>query len=147
MKRIIASFLFSTILFGNICFANDSKIPQTVLSSFKTKFQDAQSISWSDTKEFYKVGFSLNGQAYYAFYSHEGSFVALSRQVDVTQMPLLLQQNLQKKYGKFTVHSIVQMEQDDAFAYYADLQGEKINLIVKSGSGGEWTEFMRTKKK
>ena len=147
MKRFIISLLFSTLLFGNISLANNGKIPETVLSSFKMRFHDAQTISWTDSKEYYKVAFSSNGQSYCAFYSHEGNFVALSRQVAITQLPLLLQHNLQKRYEKYTICSVVELEQDDSISYYAEMVNEKTNLIVKCGLTGEWVEFLKTKKK
>ncbi|MFL5809387.1 MAG: hypothetical protein ACJ749_07675 [Flavisolibacter sp.] len=147
MKHFIISFLFSTLLFGNICLANNTNIPQTVLSSFKTRFHDAQSISWTDSKDYYKVWFSSNGQTYCAFYSHDEDFVAVTRQLDVTQLPLLLQHKLQKKYEKFAVCALLEVQQDDTISYYAELENDKTDLVIKSGLDGEWREFLRAKRK
>jgi hypothetical protein len=147
MKRFILSFLLSFLLVAQVCLANDTSIPGAVLSSFTSRFQNAQSISWSDTKDYYKVSFCLNAETYCAFYTREGSFVALSRQIPVTQLPLLMQQGLYKKYGAYTVSSVVEFEQDDIVSYYAEITSEKNNLIVKAGSTGEWNEFLKTRKK
>ena len=147
MKRLILSFMFSFLLFGQICLANDTKVPEVVMSLFKGKFQNAQAVSWSESKEYYKAEFILNDQSYCAFYSYEGNFIALSRQISVKQLPLLMQQSLLKKYEKYAITSVVEFQQDDTVTYYAGVENEKNSLIVKAGSSGEWNEYLRTKKK
>ena len=146
MKRFILSLAVSILLIGQ-SFANEASIPETVMASFQTRFQNAQSITWSDTKDHYTVRFSLNAQPYCAFYAYDGSFIALSRQISVTQLPLLMQESLQKQYKNYTVFSVLELQEENTVSYYVSMENAKTTLIVKTGSCPQWTEFMKTKKK
>ena len=114
------------------------KTPSAVVSSFERTFAKAETPIWSAVTGLYRVDFSVNKENLSAFFSAAGELIATSRDIAPTQLPISLQSSLEKHFGHYTVSSLFEIDQNDGIFYYAKVNNQKSEILLKSTSFGEW---------
>jgi len=137
MKKIISIALILVAFSTAHAFAQTST-PSAVVGSFEHKFINAEKASWTVVKTLYRVDFSLQNQSLTAFFSGDGELVASSRNITPMQLPISLNSSLEKHFGKYIVSSLFEVDEHDEIHYYAKVNNQKTEILLKSTSYGDW---------
>jgi len=144
-KTILALTLMITLSVSNV-FASEEKVSPQVLNAFKSEFTSAKEVDWTVSTRYYKAAFSLNGQRIFAYYSLEGEFMGLSRNLSTQQLPLHLMNTIQKTFSSdYWVSDLFELSNSDGSAYYITLENADTITVMKS-TGDNWTVYDRKKK-
>ena len=146
MKPLFILLTIISAFFGNSAFANDEKnVTPSVRKSFQRSFIDAKEVHWVTRKEFYKAEFELNGESMRAYYSLEGKFLAASKNLRTTQLPLALRADIKKEYVNFWVTDLFELSSEQETSYFITLEDADTKLVLKS-SGNGWRTYQKTTK-
>ncbi len=126
-------------------FATDENVNQKVLDAFKTEFSTAKEVEWSVGSNYYKATFNYNGKYVFAYYSENGDLLGLTRYLSPVDLPIALQNNLQKSYEGFWVSDLFEASKNDGTIYYITLENADAKVILKS-SGNSWDIYDKIKK-
>lgn len=114
--------------------SNREMIAPAVVASFQKTFNNASEVSWSSSRDFYKVQFLLNNQYITAFYDADGGLLALTKNISSTQLPILLDANLRAQYDGYWISELIECSTNDEVSYYVTLENANEKLILKSYS-------------
>ena len=108
-KSILMWAMMLTVAITSAFANNEETISQRAVSSFKKDFIEAQDVKWETTKDFVKATFKMNDQVLYAYYSQEGEFMALTRNIVSTQLPINLLSELKKNYSAYWISDLFEV--------------------------------------
>ena len=145
MKSIVIAFTLLTSVFTKSSFANDGIVNPEVLKSFQTTFATAKNADWSHSDDLYKVQFALEGQIITAFYRHDGTMAALTRNISFYQLPVSLQAGIKNEYKDYWMADLLEVSNDEGAQYYVTLENADTRLVLKSTSG-TWSSFQKQRK-
>ena len=146
MKHVFfATALLIATAFSNATFAADKTNP-IVQQAFQNNFSTAKDVEWTVSENLYKATFTFNGQVVTAFYSADGSQLALSRNIATHQLPVTLQAELKKNYKDYWVSDLFEMNDADGLSYYITVENGDSKVVLKSQSSYSWGLFQKTKK-
>ncbi|RYY85457.1 MAG: hypothetical protein EOO15_16985 [Chitinophagaceae bacterium] len=137
---LIASF---TTLLSN---ARTLEVTPAVLHSFQSTFGNAKEVSWNSSNELYTARFTLDGQHINAYYSGEGDLIALTRNVTISQLPVLLQANLKKESKSAWITEIFEYANNEGTFYYATLENADMKITLRSSDNSEWSIYRKVDK-
>jgi hypothetical protein len=147
MKPLLIAFTLLASLFTTTSFAkDDEKVAPVVLQSFQSQFTQAKEATWTLSENFYKVQFSMNGQYATAFYSSNGSMVALTRNITTLQLPVTLQAELKKDFENYWVSNLFEVTTNGTLEYYLTLETADTKVVLKSEGVTTWTTFQKIRK-
>lgn len=147
MKKGILSLALMLMIGITSTFAkNYEGVNQRVISSFQREFTNAKDVKWESSKEFAKATFSLNGQIMFAYYSEEGQLLAMTRNIQSSQLPINLLNNLKKDYNSFWITDLFEMASGNETAYYVTLESSDSMVVLKSTDSMNWELFKKEKK-
>lgn len=147
MKKGILSLALMLMIGITSTFAkNYEGVNQRVISSFQREFTNAKDVKWESSKEFAKATFSLNGQIMFAYYSEEGQLLAMTRNIQSSQLPINLLNNLKKDYNSFWITDLFEMASGNETAYYVTLESTDSMVVLKSTDSMNWEVFKKEKK-
>ena len=142
MKKYMIALSFFCSLYITGSYAQE--VTNTaVLNSFKSSFDVAQDVNWSQVKDLDRADFTMDDQQVVAFFGSEGDIVATSRDVTLLQIPLSLKTGLKKNFGDYTLVSIFELNDENGTAYYATIKNEKREYTLKSNTSGEWMIYKK----
>jgi hypothetical protein len=142
---MISIALFLTT-FSTTAFAKDGDVSPVVLKSFQNQFTTATEANWSTAQNLYKVQFVLNSQHVVAFYSNEGSLVALTRNITSVQLPVALQAELKKDYEQFWISDLFELNNEEGTTYYVTLENADNKVVLKGSTFNSWSTYQKSKK-
>ncbi len=96
MKRIIISILTFTVLMLN---AQTDDLPQKVKDAFYGKYPKARDIIWKIGNNNYEIEFYQAGDMFTSIFDKEGNWIETGVVIADGELPLNLQQELNKKYA------------------------------------------------
>ncbi len=140
LLTVIASFFTKTSL------ANDAVVSPAVLKSFQSSFANAKEIGWSLTKNLYKASFTLDGQFINAYYNNEGIFVAMTRNITTSQLPIALQTTIKNEYTAFWISDLFEIANEEGTSYYITLENADTKLVLKSTNNAAWSKYQKNHK-
>ncbi len=143
---IIAIAIFVAGTFTQTANANPGKTNPAVQQSFQNNFSGATNVEWTITENLYKASFTYNGQVVTAFYSTDGTQLALTKNLSSDQLPVTLQAELKKHYGNYWVSDLFEMNDASGVHYYITLETGESKVVLKSQSSFNWGVFQKTKK-
>ena len=85
-KRIALLLLVAPAFFGSAQ-AQFRKIPGVVTDSFKVRYPNAASASWSDKMSYFQVDFKLDSAQYLAKYDSQGQWKGSEQTITADQLP------------------------------------------------------------
>lgn len=147
MKKGILSLALMLMIGITSTFAkNVEGVNQRVIASFQKEFTNAKDVKWESSREFAKATFSLNGQIMFAYYSEEGQLLAMTRNIQSSQLPINLLNNLKKDYNSFWITDLFEMASGNETAYYVTLESGDSVVVLKSTDSMNWELFKKEKK-
>jgi hypothetical protein len=138
---LVLMMSFSTSFAGTITGINEK-----ITESFKKDCATAEDVQWEKSSSFVKATFKLSGQIMFAYYSEEGSLMAVSRNITATQLPIGLLNEVKKNYREFWISDLFEIAMNNETAYYITLQNGDYTLVMKSNGGSSWDVFKKERK-
>jgi ABC-type uncharacterized transport system fused permease/ATPase subunit len=121
-------------------------INEKVQSAFKQEFVQAKEVTWDKVNDFYRAVFKLNDDVMTAYFSEEGSFLGVVRNLLSTQLPINLQTSLQKQYANYWISSLFEYAKEDGNGYYITIENADQTVVLQSGNGISWSVYSKNKK-
>lgn len=147
MKRTSLLFALTFVLLvGNVSASEFEDVNKKVISSFNKEFVAAKNIKWSSADNFLKVSFTLNEHSFFAYYSAEGERIALTRHIEIRNLPLNLSAEIQNSYSSYWITDAFEVVGKTDSAYYAIIESADYRITLKSASLSEWSIFKRESK-
>ncbi|MBN8666545.1 MAG: hypothetical protein J0M30_03515 [Chitinophagales bacterium] len=144
-KTILALVLMFTMGISSV-FAGEEAVSPQVLTAFKSEFASAKEVNWTVSSRYYKAAFSLNGQRIYAYYSLEGQYLGMSRNLTTQQLPLHLMSTIQKTFSNdHWVTDLFELSNEEGNNYYLTLESADFITVLKS-NGDNWTVYEKKRK-
>jgi hypothetical protein len=131
MKKVLFSALLAVALITNTFATGENRISSLVLNSFKVDFKDAKDVSWSSNTGYAKASFILDKRQMEVFYNTDGTIFAISKKIDLEELPVYAKRTFAKRYAGFTVKEAIKFEGMDENAYYISAENEKVSVILK----------------
>lgn len=128
MKRL----LFLSALFVSLAilpsFANAANIPGALQSFFKT-FRGAQNVNWTEVDDMLRVGFTMDGQQEFAYYSSD-ELVVVAREITTEDLPEALRAQL-AQYPGYNVAQVFELEKNKSKEYCVMLESPSKHINLK----------------
>lgn len=145
MKKILIIIgLFVTA--GTAAFASDEKVSPRAVSSFNAEFTAAQDVQWQTGDKYYRAAFTMNDQRIFAYYSLDGDLMSVARYISSLQLPINLFNDLKKEHSEYWISDLFEVSNSEGLHYYITLETSDTKLMLRSGNGGNWNEYKKTKK-
>ncbi|HET9825884.1 MAG TPA: hypothetical protein VFP87_11150, partial [Chitinophagaceae bacterium] len=132
MKTIMIMMVMMLTLTTSWAFTGEEPINKQALQAFRTEFAGANDAAWSIDHDYYRVTFTLNSQKLFAYYSMDGEFMAVTRYLSSTQLPLNLQSGLKKYYGDYWLTDLFELANTSGTSYHVTLEKANGKIILKS---------------
>lgn len=147
MKQIIMLALVLTTIATSAFANNTDAINQKVLTSFSKSFAKAEDVKWELRKDLYKATFRINGQTMFAYYNGAGQEVAVSRNINISQLPIDLASELYSFYNNgYWMTELFEVSADGVTSYYATIENGTHVTILKADGVSAWMVFKKDKK-
>ena len=127
-------------------FAGEEKVTSTVLNAFNNEFTTAKEVEWTAGNNYFKATFKYNNMYVFAFYSTEGELLGLTHYLSPVDLPMSLQNNIQKEYKDYWISDLFEMVKDGTTSYYITLEKADKTIILHSSGGNEWSLVKKIKK-
>jgi hypothetical protein len=142
MKKRLVILATAFALSLSAAFAQDinvKPVPASVVKELHKEFKNASNVQWKITNNFYKASFGFDDYLLEAFYSYEGKFIGVSRNISVEQLPMSLVWEAKEKASTFTVANLFELlTTDRGTEYFITYKNDKETKTYKS-SGEDWT--------
>jgi hypothetical protein len=147
MKKLLTAVVLSSVLLMNTAFANKNEnVSYQVENAFKKEFTQASDVSWQKTDNYYKASFKMNNEIMTAFFTPEGEYIAVVRNVLSTQLPITLQNSLKKEYEDYWITDLFEFARPDSNGYFITVQNADQVVILQSTNGYSWSTYSKSKK-
>ena len=148
MKKLLIIATAIMLFFSTTAFTSiPDPVNEEVQTAFLKKFKDAENVSWKKTGELNFAYFLMDATTYFAAYNDEADLVALSRKIDLAQLPLNIVQALKEKYAENELSATVtEMVMNGETSYYLTAENDKRILDLKCRTNGDIEVISKTKK-
>lgn len=143
-KYIVTIFTLFIIMSSTKSIAQSSFLSKAVITSFATQFQKASDVSWKITDNFNKATFRLNYQYMDAFFSNDGTLIAMSHNILSSELPIQLQLGIMKNYPGTWISDLFEYVVDGNSSYYITLENKDEKFILESTDNSDWHLYKRT---
>src|SRR3954451_23840850 len=131
MKNVFILALLAISLSISAFATGENRVSSVVLNSFKVDFKGAKDVSWSSRTGYAKAAFKLENRDMEVFYKPDGSIFAVSKKIELDELPVHAKRSFAKKYEGYTVKEAIAFESDDEDGYYISAENEKESVILK----------------
>ena len=141
MWTVILMCSFSTTFAGTI-----TGVDEKIVNNFKKDFSSAEEVQWEKGVNFAKATFKLSGLVMFAYYSEEGSLLAVTRNITTSQLPIGLMTQVKKNYSGYWISDLFEIAINGETSYYITLQNGDYSLVMKSNGNASWEVFKKERK-
>jgi hypothetical protein len=146
MKNLILSVFLSTSLATSAFATGESKISYFILNSFNSQFKGATNVSWTLKTGLAEASFIWNGRKTDVFYNSNGSIYAISKSIELDELPVSAKRAFAKRYSGYTVKEAIQYNGSEEQSYFVSAENEKENVIIKVDQHEFLSVFKLTRK-
>lgn len=148
MKKLTAIIISAIMLISTSSFAGTGEeVSEAIRTSFAKSFSTAQNVSWKKSQDLYFANFNQNTSKLFAAFNESGELVAVSRTIDISQVPLALARSLQEKYGDYYLaSSVIEMVLEGNTSYYINAESKTRSLEIRGTANGDIYIEKKTKK-
>ena len=137
VKKIMLTLMLASTVMTNV-FGSEDKVSPETLQAFHSRFQKAHSITWTAAGNYNKASFNYSGNWMYAWYTKDGKFVSVTRNVNSAELPFFLQSSLKNRYAGYWITDVIEESNKNGFSYYIKLENADRKIVLKSKSGSDW---------
>ena len=147
-KFLVLAVLFASVCSYSVKASEEDKVIPGVEKSFKKEFAGATYVKWEvlENREIFQANFIYNNERLSAFFDNDGSLLAVGRFILPSNMPLLVNKTMDKRFGGYEVKEVLEMVRGNETSYLVTLENEKARLIVNAYSNGGAYIFKKVKK-
>lgn len=120
--------------------AAEPKMSPRVVQAFETTFADAEDAQWSVVENLFKVDFTLDERAMFAFYNANGDLVVSGKYLKTKQLPKATQKKLADVAKGYSIAEVFEINDGLESKYYATLTNGSERKVVES-NGSKWSTF------
>ena len=146
MKKSLLAALLLVSLVTTAFAIGESKISYFILNSFKRDFKDAKNVVWTSKTGLAEASFMLNDRKTDVFYNANGSIYAISKSIELDQLPVSAKRAFAKRYEGYTVKEAIEYDGVEEQSYYISAENEKESAIIKVDQTGQLSIFKKSKK-
>jgi len=148
MKKLSAIIVSAALLISTSSFAGSAEeVSEAIKTAFAKSFSSAKNVNWKKTEDLYFANFQIEKNKLFAAFNESGELVAVSRTIDISQVPLALARALQERYADYYLLSTVtEMVLEGQTSYYISAESKTRSLELKCNANGEINVEKKTKK-
>lgn len=146
MKKIITILALVLTVSTSFAFTGPESVSSQALNTFNSEYIGATDATWTISKDFYQVAFTLDGQRMFAFYNKSGDFMAATQYISSVQLPNGLKKSLKNLMGNRWITDLFEVRHDDESSWYVTLESADQKIVLKS-NGGKWRVYQNMEKK
>ncbi|MEO5683321.1 MAG: hypothetical protein ABIQ88_11810 [Chitinophagaceae bacterium] len=147
MKKLITAVVLSTVLLVNAAFANKTEnVSYKVENAFNQEFGQAKEVNWQKTDNFYRAAFKMNNEVMTAYFTPQGDFMGVVRNMLSSQLPINLQTSLKKDYEGYWITELFEFAKPDSHGYFVTLHDADQVITLQSADGSSWSVYSKAKK-
>ena len=140
MKRLFVTLGLAASLISFSSFANE--ISPDVWKSFYHSFSKAENISWTEVDGMMRIGFTLNGQQHFAYYSDD-ELLVVATEIKTEALPASLQKDL-ATYADYKVTQVYELEKNNSKEYCVVLDKDSKHFTLKGRN--KWRVYVEERK-
>lgn len=145
MKKVLAGLAFGVVILVNSAFANKD-VNEKVAAAFKQEFVQATDVSWYKADTYYRAVFTMNDNVCTAFFTEEGGYIGVSRNLSSTELPIRLQTSLKKDYAGYWITDLFEYARPDGSSYFITIENADQKITLQSTEGFNWSVYRKFKK-
>lgn len=146
MKKSILAALLSLSLVTTAFATGESKISYFILNSFNRDFKEATNVKWTSKTGLAEASFILNNRKTDVFYNSNGSLFAISKTIELDELPVSAKRAFAKKFEGYLVKEAIKYEESEERSYYISAENEKESVIIKVDQNEQLSIFKKSKK-
>jgi hypothetical protein len=144
MKKVLMTLAIA--ISSIVAFAGEGNVSKNALNSFNKEFTGAKEVRWTTSSEFYKADFILNDQYIMAFYSKDGEFIGMARNISSLNLPLKLQSKVRNDYADYWISDLFELSDYDGTHYYITVENADSKVLLRSSDNTDWSIFKKMSK-
>jgi hypothetical protein len=139
-KKIVfaAALLLTVGVSSSFATNNNHGGNDAVTASFHKDFKRAEFMQKEVGKNFIKFTFKMNDVVMFAFYNEDGQLLAISRNIQSSQLPLQLLMQVKKDYGNYWICDLFEYSAEGNSCYYITLENADSRVILRSEGAAYW---------
>lgn len=146
MKNLIVTLAVVLAAGVTPLLANGTGTDPRAEKKFAQQFAGAQHVKWTSLNDGYlRVTFLLNGVSAESFFDKDAELLGTVRNLFYSQMPLVVIQGLENRFGVATVIEIKEVTNIEGTSYRVVLEEKDKKYRVRLNSLGEITELVKEK--
>jgi hypothetical protein len=115
--------------------------------TFEKTFPQASEISYTVKKDFTEVNFTWHNMKLQAFFDRTGSYIGLSREISVKDLPLSYIMNINKEFKDFDITEAIEFDHaQNGMSYYVTVVKEDRKYVLNVASDGSISVFKKMKR-
>ncbi|MCU0374260.1 MAG: hypothetical protein MUF24_03040 [Chitinophagaceae bacterium] len=151
MKKIFFSSLFAVISLLAIAGNNNPKAKKNNPSSpanyqciqgLENLFGKVDNVAWTTTKnDLIRANFSLDGESYSVFFEKDGSYVATTRRITLSNVPAPIRVKIKEKFSPEQLETLVHYTSSKDEAYFVEVTTDSKTTIWRISTEGKVEKF------
>ena len=146
MKKITIILALVLTVSTSFAFNGPEAVNNQTLTTFNSEFAGVTDASWTVSKDFYKVTFTMNQQTLSAYYNKAGEFIAVTKNISSVQLPANLKKSLKKFMNSSWISDLFEVTNYNDSSWYVTLETADSKVVLRSDNGGKWTVFQKIEK-
>jgi hypothetical protein len=114
-------------------------------TSFRKDFKQAELLATDAGKDYTKFTFKLNGAILYAFYNENGELLAVTHNIQATQLPINLLMQIKRDHADCWITDCFELDSNGSTSYYITLEDPETTLTLHS-NGSDWETYVKITK-
>lgn len=128
-------------------FANPTDgITKKAVASLSKDFSNAHNVKWEAKGKYLLATFTLNNDVMFAYYSNDGEFMAIGRNILSDKLPIYQMIELKKNYEGYWISNLFEVNMHNDTYYYVTVENAEQTLVLKSSENGGWEVYSKTSK-
>lgn len=146
MKKLSIVLTAAIMLFSASAFAGPENVSAHIKAAFQKDFFKAEEVKWKKVDEFSFAFFKINNAAVEVAYNENGEIIAMSKNIEITNLPLSISMELEKRYAGYTLSTqATELNFEGDTYYYLTATNSKRSLKLKCNASGSITVEKKTK--
>ena len=147
MKRTFNQIAITTVLLLTLGVSTSFAATKTgeIDATFHKDFKHAELLSTQEGKNFTKFTFKMNGAILFAFYNDNGELLAVTHNIQSTELPIQLLMEVKRNYSNCWISDLFELDANGSSTYYITLETADTKLTLRSNDG-TWDTYSRTAK-
>lgn len=143
MYKQLISFAIAFIVLTTTSFAAGNPVPEAIVKDLNQNFSNASDVRWSATNSYYKASVNMQGKFLEVFYNTDGSFIGISRNITVDQLPLALIKDVQAEKSYAYVAELFELVTEQAGTEYYITYKNALETKVYRGAADGWNLYQQ----